>query len=322
MIIRDLPSDEKIAENGFYRLPMERHHNQPCEGVSVTSSILRTMELRTPADVWAFHSLNPKAFKRPDTDAFRLGRAMAALVEGGEDYLRKAFNVLPASKPRRPTPAQIKAFEEDRASDTAIESIEFWAAVDTEQQFSGRDPLDEGEIETLLAMGEALTRDPAVVMALGGEPEVTMAVYDEETNLWMLARPDQTSFDGMLSDYKKVNTQGRAFDYRICDRRITDHGYDMQMAFGATCFQALTGEMPTAGLVFQWDQPPYHAIIREICEEDIGLGAYRNLRAMRRFRECLDSGDWPGPGADIGVYQRPEWQREQIMKDMNMGYEG
>ena len=56
------------------------------------------------------------------------------------------------------------------------------------------------------------------------EPEITMAYKDDETGLWVLARPDNTSFDGVLADYKKINTQGRAFDHGVCDARTTQHG--------------------------------------------------------------------------------------------------
>jgi len=58
-VIRDLAADQIITEPGLYRMSLERHHSQPSAGVSVTSGILRKMELATPADVWAFHQLNP-----------------------------------------------------------------------------------------------------------------------------------------------------------------------------------------------------------------------------------------------------------------------
>ena len=72
--ILTLKDDEKIAEPGFYAISLDRHHNQPCDGPSVTSGVLRAMELQTPADVWAFSRLNPDRFEKEQTTALPIGR--------------------------------------------------------------------------------------------------------------------------------------------------------------------------------------------------------------------------------------------------------
>lgn len=311
--IRVLRENDKISEPGFYRIPMERHHGQPCDGVSVTSSILRTMELQTPADVWDFHALNPDRWERDDKPAFRQGRAMAALIEGGLDALNEQFIVLPVDKPNRPTAAQIKAYDEGRATDAGMRSVDFWCKIEADP----RSILKPDELELILSMGKVLAKDAAACAALAGEPEITMAWYDDETDLWCLSRPDQLSFSGLLSDYKKMATRGSPFNHHLVDRRITDHGYDMQMAFAAEGFQELTREWPSAvGLVCQCDAKPYHVILRPILDEDLEIGVFRNRRARRRFRKCLDTGLWPGPGDDCGAYKRPEWQRAALIEQM------
>ena len=314
MEIRTLEPDALITEPGFYNITLDRHHSQPCDGVSVTSGILRKMELATPADVWAFHQLNPDRWVRPSTDALRLGRAMADYCAGGMDEVAKHFIALPDDKPRRPTSQQIAAYEGGTATATGTASVQFWASVDADP----RDPLTDAEKLMIENMGRALILDPAASAVMGGIPEITMAVQDEVTGLWLLARPDTVSFDGSLSDYKKMNTMGRPFNYRLVDNRITEHGYDMQMGFAAGVFEALTREWPTSvGIVAQVDAAPHHVIMREITEEDLRLGQFRNRRAINRFHECLTSGHWPGPGDDIGAYQRPEWQRNMLLEQMN-----
>jgi len=313
--IVDLEPTQKVIAPGFYRMPLSQHHSQPCDGPSVTSSTLRKMELHTPADVWAFHQLNPDRWEEDDRPALRLGRAMAAYVEGGPEEVERHFYVLPKDKPNRPTPQQLKAYEENRATEKGAQSVEFWAKVEKDP----RDILTEPEWEMICNMGKVLAADPAASAALGGEPEITMAWYDEESKLWCLARPDNLSFDGLLSDYKKVNTMGRPFSARLVDHRITDHGYHMQMAFAAEGFKALTGEDPSAiGLVFQHDAAPHHVILRGIEEEAIGYGKAQNRRARLRFRECLDSGYWPGPGEHVGSYLLPDWLRERLDKELPM----
>lgn len=308
-MIRDLPDGEKITEPGFYRISLARHHNQPCDGVSVTSGVLRTMERATPADVWAFHALNPDRWERPETTALRLGRAMAAFIEGGSEALAQHFAVLPEDKPRRPTAAQLAAYEAGTAKEAGTRSVEFWREVEEDS----RDYLTAAEWDLLVRTGGVLASDPAAAAVMGGEPEISMAWRDPQTGIWILSRPDTVSFDGAMADYKRMATSGQPFSERIVDRRVTDFAYDMQMALAAEAFETLTGEWPASvGIVAQWSEPPHHVILREIAEEDLRIGQWRNRRALLRFAECLESGRWPGPGEHVGIYRRPDWQREQI----------
>lgn len=312
MEIRTLKDGEKITEPGFYAIPLEVHHNQPCDGPSVTSGVLRKMELETPADVWAFSKLNPHRWPdKPLTAALRQGVAMALYCEGGSDAVLSKFKVHPRDKPRRPTEAQIEAYDDDRATEAGKVSVEYWRAVEA----SPSAYLDQSEYDLVCTMGKVLEHDPAR-MAMEGIPEITMAWKDEITGLWLLSRPDTVSFDGTVSDYKKIAASGQPFNYRLVDRRITSMGYDMQMAFACGVFEKLTGEWPDAWIIGQSDQAPHHVIPREIAEEDLRIAQFRNNRAIRNFAHCLKTGDWWGPGADVGMYQRPDWQREMLLEEM------
>ena len=312
--IIDLPEGALITRPGFYRISLYRHHNQPCDGPSVTSGILRKMELSTPADVWAFHKLNPNRWERRETDALRMGRAMACFIEGGPELLEEEFRVLPENKPRKPTAAQDTAYNNGSASDAAVRSVEFWRDVADDP----RDIITEAEWDLICTMGKVLAADPAAKAVMDGIPEVSMAWKDARTGLWCLARPDTVSFSGLSTDFKKIATQGGPFDARLVDRRITDHGYDMQGAFACEGFEQLTGRWPDFGILAQWSQAPHHVILREIAEEDLRIGQFRNRRALTRFAECLASGHWPGPGEIVGAYHRPEWQRERLIEEMQI----
>ena len=315
--IIDLAPDQKITAPGFYRLPLERHHNQPCDGPSVTSGILRKMELATPADVWATHALNPDRYEpEPLTAAIRQGVAMAAFVEGGIRYVLRHFKLHAKTKPRRPTAAQIAKYDAGEATKTGKASVEYWRQVEESPSIY----LEREEVRNIAAMGKALMRDPSATAVMDGVPEITMAWQDEETGLWLLSRPDTVNFDGSMSDYKKMATRGDPFSARVVDMRITQYGYGMQMAFGAEVFERLTGEWPGAvGIVAQWEKRPYHVILREISEEDLRMDQFRNRRAIRNFAHCLKTGHWPGPGEHVGAYQRPQWQHDQLLEEMDKG---
>jgi PDDEXK-like domain of unknown function (DUF3799) len=313
--IRTLAPGEKITANGFYSIPLSVHHGQPCDGVSVTSGILRTMELQTPADVFAFHVLNPNRWEKKETDALRLGVAMAAYVEGGKERVLQSFRIHPEDKPRRPTAAQIAACDQGRATEAGQISVEYWRAVDAEPD----DYLTAAELETICTMGAVLAADPAAAAVMGGVPEVTAAWFEEVTQLWVLSRPDTISFDGAASDFKKISTQGRPLTHWMLDRKIEQFGYVQQMALAAEAFEVLTGNQLTSiGLVFQTDTPPHSVVLREIAEEDIAIGKWLNRQARARFRECLDSGYWPGPGDDIGAYQMDPKLRERLLQRMQI----
>jgi hypothetical protein len=313
-VIRTLAPGELISENGFYNIPLSVHHGQPCIGPSVTSGVLRKMELHSAADVWAYSRLNPNRYEDEDKPALRLGRAMAAYVEGGMDAVAQHFRVLPEDKPRRPTAQQIASYEAGTATETGEASVEFWRAVEADP----RDELSAAELAQIEAMGKVLAADPAAAAVMGGIPEVTMAYLDDRTGLWVLSRPDTVNFDGSVTDYKRVSAQGRPFSHRLVDQRITEHGYDMQLALAAEAFETLAEQWPSiACITAQSDKPPYHVILREILEEDLRIGQWRNRRALNRFAECLASGHWPGPGEDTSFYQRPDWQRTMLLEQMN-----
>lgn len=310
-----LGPDEKIAEPGLYAIPLERHHSQPCEGFSVTSGVLRTMELGTPADVWAFHRLNPARFEKEETDALRLGIAMALYVEGGPNRVLEAFELHADDKPRKPTKPQIAAYDAGRASDAAIASVEYWRKVDADPQSY----LTRAELDEICAMGAVLERDPNASVVMRGMPEVTMAWQDEATGIWVLSRPDVISLEPSVIDYKKMAVRGGYFSGHVVDRRIDDGGYLQQIALGAEGFERLTGEWPKlTGIVAQLGSPPYHVITRAMDEEDLRIAQFQNRRALNRIHECLTSGHWPGPGEVVGSYWMRKEHRERLLNEMNM----
>lgn len=311
--IRTLAPGEKISEPGFYKISLDVHHSQCCEGVSVTSGVLRKVITESPADVWAFHDLNPDRWEREETDALRMGRAMAAYIEGGEEEVEKHFYVLPDHRPNRPTRAQFEAIKEGRGSKSAMTSVAFWKEADSDP----RDQITENQMDLIRGMGRGLVADPAAQAILGGTPEITMAWQDPITGIWCLSRPDQVSFDGLVSDYKKISPQGGVFDRNLCYRSVKKFRYDMQMAFAHEGFEVLTGNQPQiVGLLFQSDKRPHFCIPVEIPEEEIAIARFHNRQSLTRFKECLDSGHWPEPGEHPGIFQWSDDERTRILEEM------
>ncbi len=334
--IYDLPDNEKIEAPGFYRISMDRHHNQPCDGVSVTSGILRRMDpdIGSPSEVWAHHVLNPNRIEKKETSALRLGRVMAAYIENGpegvEEFVRvtpsaptmsvvemlamaEAGAIKPERAPNRPTFEQVEKYVAGTATPAAVRSVEYHLELENDP----RDKVTETEWALICDMGRALLADEAAAAALGGIPEITMAWFDEETQLWCLARPDQVSFGGMLTDYKKMAPAGRVFNARMVDQRIEQHGYDMQMAFARDAFEQIAGFWPSdapVGIVAQSDTAPFDVILRAFDEHDLRIGSARNRLSLREFRRCLDSGHWPKPGDHVGSFRRYPANEKRLLE--------
>lgn len=313
--IRTLAKGEKITEAGFYNIPMHVHHNQPCESYSVTSSVLRMCEKGTPADVWAHHPDNPDREEGGDSTAMKMGRVMAAFIEDGLAGLNAQCFILPTPKPNKPTDAQMAKYMIGEGTDAGIKSVEYWAKMDADP----RDQITQEQFDLIVKMGKVLAKDPAACAALGGMPEITMAWQDERTGIWCLARPDQISFSGMVSDYKKIATRGGYLNGWVIDRRIEEYGYDMQMAFACEGFEQLTGNFPDqVGLIFQWEKAPHHVILREIDEEELAIAKFMNDRSLTRIAECTVSGHWDGPCETVGRFIRNEKSRERLLNEMQI----
>lgn len=315
-IIRHLGEHEFIREPGFYHLPIERHHGQPCVGPSITSTVLRNMEYHGPRYTWAFHELNPARLDKKVSTPMLLGKAMSMVMEDGIEAIDRHFKVLPGTAPKRPTKTMREAFERDGEwSEAAWPRVDFY---DNHWDLDPREEITEEQYEELIFAGAALASDPvAQAVFEGAHSEVTMAWQDEETGLWVLSRPDMLAFSGVLTDYKLTNPGGAAFNEFFCNKKIDQFGYHQQMALIDQSWEALTGEQASAvGILFQSAAPPWEVIPKNLTRDNLERGRFLNRRAMRNFARCLETGRWPGAGEKITDYKMAPWLMKRIDEDM------
>lgn len=312
--ITDVRPGAKISRPGFYQIPMEDHHGQPCVGPSVTSGGLRRIERHGPEYFWAYSALNPEALPDVDSPAKKFGRLVAAFVEGGVAGLTAHYKVLPEDAPQRPTAPQIRAFERDGYwSESAEPRAAFYESWDADP----REEIAASDMEQLTAMMTALARDPASEIAFFGIPELDMIWQDEETGLWCLSRLDIVGLDGTLVDHKTCTPGAAAFNGAYVDRKITDFGYYQQLALAAEGWEILMGHPPSAtGIFMQRTDAPWSTILRNVPADAIEIGRYQNRRARRLIRKGLDTGHWPGPGEEMGSYEMPDWLSKRLRQDM------
>ena len=77
----------KVTEPGIYDIPAADYHADPCPTASLSSSIGKIMDDKSPLHAWAAHPrLNPDCEENTAT-AFDLGAAAHALILGSDDGL-------------------------------------------------------------------------------------------------------------------------------------------------------------------------------------------------------------------------------------------
>ena len=268
-----------ISEPGIYAgIPMAEYHAQLTVGPSISSGGLRTITSKSPAHYFATSYLNPHA-EKVDTTPFRIGKAAHSLLLGDEVF-EEHFAVAPFDGGRNTSTGDWKAGEKQT----------WWS----ECQVMGRVPLSKDEYARILGMRDVLMREPLIQDGLlGGDAERSIICRDEETGVWLKARPDVIPKSGWMVDYKTV---ADAHPRKI-QRAVFDHGYHQQLGLAAECLAQLGEPVPREyALVCQEKTPPYAVTIQSLPIEAIWAGVKQNRSAIRTFAQCLSEGVWPGYG--------------------------
>lgn len=305
--IIDLSDGQQVTEPGAYRCSMAHYHSQGiCPGPSISSSGLRKIWSEGPWHFWATSDLNPNRYpaKEP-SPALILGRAAHSLILGDEVF-SETFTYYPKDAPRRPTAAQIAAFERTgKWSDAAKEGAEFWEKFDAQAQ--GRTLLSEEQVEAVLRMAENIQKNPlAMQMLTGVRAEVSMIWRDEATGVWVKSRPDMLPDNGAdAADLKTFSARGSNLKLAV-QRSITDRGYHSQMALAQEGAERVFGVSASEFvLVFVETTIPHEVIPVRLDEESLHIGRIQNRHALDTFARCLKSGEWPGVVEGVLDYQVP-----------------
>ena len=292
---------KKISREGIYAdVPMDFYHGDCCVGPSISSSGLRTIELKTPAHYWAHSPLNPNRVPEDsEKPAFRIGRAVHTLLAAPETFLDE-FSIRPSQWQNYTT----KAAKEWRDAEIA----------------AGRSVLTLKEHELVAALCRAIENEPIVQQGvLDGLVEHSMFWKDPETSVWLKARPDVwTVAADSVVDLKAVHSA----DFRTVQNSIGSFGYHMQLALVGEGHAILTKrEIPHDGyLLFCVEKTvPYLVNLKPVEPDSLDMGRRQIRRAVRTFAECLKSQDWPGypdSGQAVGL---AGWLKDRLERQIEAG---
>lgn len=287
----------KITAPGIYDISMDEYHSDCCPGPSTSSSGLRTIELECPLEYWAFSYLNPERFEKEPTDAFNMGKAAHCLLLGGEDW---SSNYIV-----RPLEIDGKPWNGNRniCKDWLFEHDHLTI-------------IKPDELIHIEHMAKVLEKHPLAELLTTGDVEKSLIWQDEETGVWLKARPDIIpTYDSTVVDYK--TTVARVQPYQL-SADVVKWGYQMQLSLIEDGLAILADKRDlNMVLLFQQKKPPYHLAPVEISPELLEIGREQNRRAIRKFAHGIETGEWPGyiPDGGIPVIHPPEWLVNQMERE-------
>lgn len=198
----------------------------------------------------------------------------------------------------------------------------------------GRIPVLEREYEELLAMADAIRAHPiagwlfqrqryegGALIEPTGTPEVSLFWRDPLVGIDKRARldwvPNVVSPAGSLivGDYKTCVSA----DDESCDQAIRSYGYHRQADWNTEGLYACgldRGAPVLFVLVFQEKKAPYLVNVRAVEAQTLKVAQWRNHQAAEVFRQCTESGVWPGYPERIGYAQLPYWDLKRELEAM------
>jgi len=152
----------------------------------------------------------------------------------------------------------------------------------------GKQPLLGKEFDQVMAMRNAVYNHPKAASLLT-KHKAEESVFWDEDGLTLKCRPDAWR-PGQLIDLKTtVNADPREFG-----KTAHNFGYHQSAAHYIDGVKAATGEELPFTFVLVEKTAPYLVSVVELDWEAIDLGRALNDRAKRIYRECTETGNWPG----------------------------
>lgn len=291
-----------ITEPGVYTgIPLEVYHNEPklFDGPSVSKSSLKNIfpfHGGSPKRFWGLWKFNPDHVVPKTTPALDFGRAAHCLLLGDEVFSEKFV-------------IRLEKAPDGRAWNGNNKSCIEWLA---DQAKAGLTVLTADQIETIRCMAKDAAQYPLIRQGLlNGDVERTLVWKDKATGIWIKARPDNWTGDGIFADLKTASKMDEDF----LARQWNDAGYYLQGAMLRMVCRNLGIPFDSFVLVYVLndDVPDTAHVEAEPFDLDRGERAIR--WALDTIKACLDAGDWPGAlpfKEGTRTIRMKPWAAEQI----------
>lgn len=170
-----------------------------------------------------------------------------------------------------------------------------------EARAHGAIPLLAKDHRKVQAMADELSTHTLAMRLLSeGQPEVSAYSVDEQTGVVRRGRCDWLT-ESIITDFKTA----RSAEPNEFVRSAINYGYHMQQAWYLDLFTSLGHSAEAFAFIVQEQEPPHLVTVVELPAELVEVGRARNQRALERFRDCTQSGIWPGYIPD-DTFARPD----------------
>lgn len=297
-----------ITEPGAYAdIDNEDYHRNPdlLPGPSLSSSGAKKILSASPYHFWFDSPLNPNRPAEQDKSHYAIGKAAHDLILLADRWPNH-YHVLPEGFSRAATRKFADAIAAaDEASD------------------AGKTLLKHDDHLTTLRVAEVLTANESAMTALSnGVTEETLAWQDEETGVWLRARPDFRPNSIVSGGPVRVLADLKFMSPTFCSphgfgRAIDNFGYHQSAAFYFEGIRQVYGEEPTHWLNIVCEKAekpadPVTVSLYPLPAEDIQRGRALNRKAIRLFADCLSADNWPAYADEPTEVGLPEYARKRI----------
>jgi hypothetical protein len=261
-----------ITEPGQYDMAADIYHSDPVPGGSLSSTGARRI-LPPGCPALFAHEREHGEQNRPQFD---LGTAAHKMVLGVGPTITKVDT----------RDWRTKAAQEARDAAHA----------------EGAVPLLTADYERVTGMAAALRRNDIAMALLNpdyGKPEQAIFWQDTETDVWRRALidwlPDLGTGRPIVVDYKSTVSAERD----AIRKSVARYGYHQQDPWYLDAVEAI-GYPPDTAFVFLFQEktPPYLITPVQLRDSARAIGRDRNCRAIEIYRDCTETGIWPGHATD------------------------
>ncbi len=284
----------KIDKPGIYdNIPAEVYHGDLCVGPSISKSIAWDILNTCPAK--AFHN--------------------CYLNSSREVEQKQEFDVA--------TAAHLVVLEPEKWDSTVVEiACENYKKKEAQEARdraynAGKIPLTEPQALRVLAMRTALRASRLAGAAFeGGKSEQTIVWQDEDTGVFLKARPDHWHIGGdTMVDYKTTASA----DPDDFARRCYDFGHFLQDPWYRSGAENVGKPVKHFWFVVQETTAPFLVSVNKLDDHAIEWGALMSRRAIDEFSNCFHTARWPGYDAKARVVSLPKYAEYQLEERREAG---
>lgn len=269
------------------------YHGDPSEVPSLSSTLARKLLNQSPLHAWTDNPRLNSAWEASDGKAtFDFGRAahLMTLGQGGR------FEVYPEDL----------LGKNGAVSTTAAKE---WAI---ERRLRGVTPIKaEAEAQVLL-MGEKID---------GTLKELKIELDPDRSEIAAFADIEGVSCRAMIDNAPEEKHQP-LYDFKTCVdaspnacmKSVMNYGYDVQASHYLETWKAATGETRSFRFIFQEKTAPFEVCVIELSEDSLIMGRKRIKRAREIWRQCINSGHWPGYARGVHTIDLPEFYQERWLE--------